>query len=61
MSRFFAEALIGVLAILAAAEVMQMLVWLSVQFHEPLDRMFIAAGCICYTVFRVGLLMGEDK
>jgi hypothetical protein len=60
MRRFFAEAMIAVLAILAGAEVMQMLVWLSVQFHEPLDKMFIAASCICYTVFGVALLMGEE-
>ncbi len=38
--------------ILGVAEGMQILWWLSVRLHEPLDKIFVAASGICYMFFR---------
>jgi hypothetical protein len=52
MGKLIAEVLVGTFVVLAVAEAMQLISWLSVLLREPVDKTFIAGGAICYVVYR---------
>jgi hypothetical protein len=53
MRKYAGEAILAIAVTLALAEGMQILWRLSVLFHDPLDKIFIAAGSICYLFYRL--------
>ena len=52
LRKFFGEALAAVMFTLAIAEGMQIIWQISVYLREPLDKIFIAGGAICYLLYR---------